>query len=71
MFDLERFDVCEGIVVRTSRRGATIKLLDSDIEAFCFCSANLGDHLLVSISRIDAENNCVRCRLDSFCYYAA
>lgn len=69
--NLERYDVYEGIVIKTNRRGAIIKLLDSDIEAFCFCSANIGDRLLVSISKIDLDNKCVRRRVDSYRYSAA
>ena len=68
---IEKFDVYEGIVISTNRRGAIIKLLGSDIEAFCFCSANIGDRLLVSISKIDLDKNSVRCRVDSYCYSAA
>ena len=68
--NLERFDVYEGVVIRTNNHGAVIKLHDMDIEAFCFCSARLGDQVLVSISKIDHEGH-VRCRIDSFRYVAA
>ncbi len=67
--DIERFDVFEGVVVRTNSHGAVIKLLNSEIEAFSFCSAKLGDRVLVSISKI-VEGR-VRCRIDSFRYSAA
>lgn len=67
--NLERFDVYRGIIVKTTRHGAVIRLLNTEIEAFSFCSANLGDRVLVSISKI--ENNRVRCKIDSFDYSAA
>lgn len=68
--NLERFDVYEGVIIRTTSHGAVVKLHDIDIEAFCFCSARLGDQVLVSISKIDLEGR-VRCRIDSFRYAAA
>ena len=69
--NLERFDVYEGIVIRTNSHGAVIKLLDNEIEAFAFACAKPGDRVLVSISKIDIETSRVRCRIDSFRYFAA
>lgn len=68
--ELQKFDVYAGTVIRTTSHGAVIKLHDMDVEAFCFCSARLGDQVLVSISKIDIEGR-VRCRIDSFRYAAA
>lgn len=68
--ELEKFDVYAGTVIRTTSHGAVIKLHNIDVEAFCFCSARPGDQVLVSISKIDLEGR-VRCRIDSFNYFAA
>ena len=67
--EIQKLDVYEGVVVNTNRQGAIIRLLGTEIDAFCFCSAKLGDRVLVSISKV--ENNRIRCRIDSFRYDAA
>lgn len=69
--NLERFDVYEGVVIRTNEYGALIKLLDSEIEAFAFACARPGDRVLVSISKVNVKTNRVRCQIDSFRYSAA
>jgi len=66
---IEKYDVYEGIVINTTRHGAVIRLLDTKLEAFSFCSAKIGDRVLISISKVEADR--IRCRIDSFRYSAA
>lgn len=73
MNGIERFDVVEGVVINTNRKGAIVKIENLDCECYCKCCMQVGDRALFTIVYFYENNNgksaVLKC--DSILEYAA